>query len=67
MGDTLGMCKAGFNHEALKADKTQWITLTHIGNQRYDYSETEYEVLEMRNCKCGSTLAVIIEAHNSVI
>lgn len=44
-------------HESLKRDLSQWNCLMFIGNQVIDAWEDEpEEVLEMRNCSCGSTL-----------
>jgi hypothetical protein len=49
------------DHRALKSTPSLWRMLACIGVQRLvaDGSEPE-RVLELRNCSCGSTLAVDI-------
>lgn len=41
-------------HEAIKADPVRWATLEPVGFQ----DDGEGGALEMKNCRCGSTLAV---------
>jgi hypothetical protein len=44
-------------HAALKNDATAWALLTYVGVQVFEADETDPEErLEMRNCRCGSTL-----------
>lgn len=46
-------------HEATKADKAQWLKLAFVCVQRIKYDDGGAdEVVEMRNCGCGSTLCV---------
>ncbi len=53
------MCKAGCNHEELKRNPLEWLKLQPIGNMVIEDDESgPGYTLEMRNCKCGSTLAV---------
>lgn len=54
-------CKAGHDHEALKASPL-WATLPHPpggGIQHVEATDDEPAAeVEMRNCACGSTLAI---------
>jgi hypothetical protein len=43
------------NHDALKQDPAVWASLPFVGIQG-----DEVEMLELRNCPCGSTLAVVV-------
>jgi hypothetical protein len=44
-------------HAAMKTDDAIWYSLEPIGMQEIEAFEDEpAEVLEMRNCACGSTL-----------
>ena len=52
----MSMCKAGHNHEQLKQSPA-WGTLPFIGYM--DAAEDDLE-LELRNCACGSTIAIEI-------
>ena len=50
------------NHSELKNDKVLWNSLQLIGQQITEADEYgPREVLELRNCTCGSTLAVVIK------
>ncbi len=50
-------------HETLKADRSLWTSLKFIGYQRIPADETGPAwCLELRNCGCGSTLAVEVDA-----
>lgn len=42
-------------HEDLKLDPIRWEGLDLVGYQEYD----DNEYLELRNCPCGSTIAII--------
>lgn len=51
---TPALCGAGFDHDELRTNDTAWSLLPYVGRQSaYDGEGT---VLEMRNCKCRSTL-----------
>jgi hypothetical protein len=50
-------CASGNNHEDLKRDAARWVELRFVGIQTFGAREA----LELRNCTCGSTLAVEIE------
>lgn len=51
------MCKRE-DHEALKADAATWTALELVGVQVTPADEYgPEERLELRNCRCGSTLA----------
>ena len=45
-------CNAGFDHESLKRSQ-DWILLDFVGFQKAPGMK-----LELRNCRCGSTIAV---------
>lgn len=46
-------------HEAIKADARAWAGLQYIGRQYTPADEYgPAETLELRNCACGSTLAI---------
>lgn len=49
------MPRCPFNHEDVKQSEA-WHTLRFVGVQGDDV-----EVLELRNCVCGSTLAKLVE------
>lgn len=56
---TLPACTA--SHAALKAAPALWASLQLIGIQHIPADETgPAETLELRNCSCGSTLAVSV-------
>ena len=61
MDDLISMTKCERNHEALKLNLTDWTSLKLIGYQEVpgDENEADYK-LELRNCSCGSTLAIEI-------
>lgn len=46
-------------HNAMKSDAV-WPTLEHIGFQQTETDEGDVAWLELRNCSCGSTLAVLV-------
>lgn len=43
-------------HERIRADEAHWNTLTFVGIQDCFGLRGPDEVLELRNCTCGSTL-----------
>lgn len=49
-------------HEAMKADGRFFRMPPARGGLRvtYDYGDGESETFEMRNCECGSTLAIVV-------
>ena len=47
-----GKCSSGFNHESLKRSP-EWHLLDLVGFQKAPPGK-----LELRNCRCGSTIAV---------
>lgn len=50
------------DHAAIKADPARWAALPRIGDQPVEAFEDEPAYrLELRNCICGSTLAVEIK------
>lgn len=49
-------CASGQNHETIKADASGWSALSYVGLWVIGDGET----LELRNCACGSTLAIQI-------
>jgi len=53
----LTVCKANFDHDALKADPTAWRLLKLVGRQPTTDDDGKPMTLELRNCPCGSTLA----------
>lgn len=54
LADTASMSKCTReSHEAAKLDEKAWLSMEYVGIQE---SGPEYS-LELRNCKCGSTLA----------
>lgn len=49
-------------HATLKADRSLWEQLPYLGVTRFEADETgPAEVIEFRNCACGSTLALKVE------
>ena len=63
MGDIVNMQDAACtreSHELLKLDPVVWASMEYRGIQ---VTGLEYD-LELRNCKCGSTLCIRIEALN---
>ncbi len=51
------MCK--INHAALKSDPVAWGRLALVGHQHTEADEYgPAETLELRDCSCGSTLAI---------
>lgn len=44
------------SHEQLKRDDTAWSALAYVGRQLYYDDRDLPAYLELRNCKCGSTL-----------
>ena len=60
VADTESMCTQ--DHDAIKADPQRWVKLVHIGDTVFEADETgPAERIEMRNCTCGSTLAISIK------
>jgi hypothetical protein len=55
------ICAHGHNHEDLKRDAARWAQLKYIGIQSFGGGDD----LELRNCACGSTLAVPIDTTSS--
>lgn len=50
------------DHEALKRDAAAWSRLAYVGMQRVPADEYgPAEAYELRDCSCGSTLAIQIE------
>lgn len=47
------------SHEAIKADAVQWVRLRYVGTQHFGDGGPS---TEMRNCSCGSTLAIDVPA-----
>ena len=55
------------DHTALKLDSAAWRSLEWVGVQRFDGHDGEPPlVLELRNCTCGSTLAIEITPDHPV-
>jgi hypothetical protein len=54
-------CASGHNHEQLKRDRARWSELEYVGLQRF----SGFDALELRNCSCGSTLAVQVDESSS--
>jgi hypothetical protein len=50
-------CCSIAQHDALKLDRERWSALLFVGVQNDDDGRPE---LELRNCACGSTLAIAI-------
>jgi hypothetical protein len=48
------------NHEALKADPVRWSALPVAGKDGLQIVDDEL-TLELRNCTCGSTLAIVLK------
>lgn len=58
---TRAACTA--DHAALKRDHAAWGALRHVGRQYLAADASGPEVaLELRDCACGSTLCVEVEA-----
>ena len=56
-----GQCKAGVNHEAVKADDAAWSLLKHVGFQHVEaYEDEPAYTLEIRNCACHSSLCRVV-------
>ena len=53
--DQASLCKAGIDHAAAKRNEALWQTFEYVGQH-----SDEVETIEMRNCRCGSTLARVI-------
>lgn len=62
LAELTAMCKASKctieSHNAQKLDLKHWETLHFVGYQEYD---DEFR-LELRNCSCGSTLALKVKS-----
>jgi hypothetical protein len=58
--DPPSVCTAEI-HAALKADPVRWARLRHIGMRRYEYGDGTSELLEHRNCECGTTLVRVVD------
>lgn len=52
----MNMCTQA-KHDKLKADPVAWKGLFYVGIQEVD----ETYSLELRNCPCGSTIAIRVE------
>ena len=55
-------------HESIKADDHSWSSLAYVGVQFTPADEYgPDELLELRNCQCGSTLAKAISTKSEVL
>lgn len=50
--DAHGIC----GHERLRADEDRWIALAFVGIQECGALREPDDIIELRNCTCGSTL-----------
>lgn len=51
------ICASGHDHDALKRDAARWEQLRYVGMMVLGRGDA----LELRNCSCGSTLAVQVD------
>jgi hypothetical protein len=57
------ICASGHNHEDLKRDAARWAQLHYVGMMVLGRGDA----LELRNCTCGSTLAVQVDAEQAEV
>jgi hypothetical protein len=50
------ICEEKIDHEAIKLDEARWSSLTYVGVQPDVDDDGRSAPLELRNCRCGSTL-----------
>lgn len=60
------MCATcGVSHESLKTDAAKWSALPFVGFQLVEADEYgPAESLELRNTRCGSTIAKLVEVQS---